>query len=349
MKPIFTTEEYCLARLRARKPLLPFPMAQPRRHASWRRRLTAAIWQEFGDLPARVPLRPRVTERKDFGAYVREKVILQTERFMAMPAWVLIPKDSPLKSKNGKLPALLAAHGHGFGKDPLVGETRGRRDYAKSIRDLHYDYARQAALRGYAVIAPDWRAFGERADSDDWVRRSWRDGCDVASHAVQFFGVHLLGLNVWDGMRAIDYLERRPEVDPQRIGCIGLSFGGTMTTYLTALDRRIKASVVSGYVSTLHNAIGHRRANFCGSQAMPALAKYGDIPDVILLAAPRPLCLEVGLQEEIFSTPDMLRSARYVERGYKTLGAHDKLVTDRFKGRHRWNGSKAWKFLEQWI
>ena len=294
-------------------------------------------------------MRPQVIERTDEGKFYREKVILRTEQFMWMPTWVLVPKQSPFKSKNGKMPALLAAHGHGFGKDPLVGETRGRKDFAKSIRDLHYDYAREAALRGYVVIAPDWRAFGERADTDEWVRRSWRDGCDVASHAVQFFGVHLLGLNVWDGMRAIDYLEQRGEVDAARIGCIGLSFGGTMTTYLTALDRRIKVAGISGYVSTLENAMGHRCANFCGSQAMPTLAKYGDIPDVILLSAPRPLCLEIGLQEEIFSTADMTRAAKRVRRGYRELGVSGRLAVDYFRGPHRWNGRKIWKWLEKWL
>ncbi len=347
MKPILTTERYALARLAARKPLLPFPFVRPSRHRAWRRELIAALWREFGELPERIPASPQVLERRDFPAYRREKILLRTERFMWMPVWVLVPKRSHLAGPDGRLPALLAAHGHGFGKDPLVGETRGRRAWAKSIRDLNYDYARQAVLRGYVVIAPDWRTFGERADSDEWVRRPTRDGCDVASHAVQYFGARLLGLNVWDGLRAIDYLAGRREVDPTRIGALGLSFGGTMTTYLAALDPRIRAACVSGYVSTLANAMGRRRANFCGSQAMPGLARYGDIPDVALLIAPRPLCLEIGRREEVFETQDMMKAARYVRRGYRAIGAGDQLVVDSFPGRHEWSGRLAWDWFDR--
>ena len=348
MKPIFTIEQYCLARLKSRKPLLPFPFSAPKNHPAWRRKFRAALWREFGEMPRKVPLRPRVIERKDMGEYIREKVILQTERFMSMPAWVLIPKKSTLRAKNGRLPAILAAHGHGFGKDPIVGETQGNPDIAKQLEHLNYDYAREAALRGYFVIAPDWREFGERADRQEWIRAG-RDRCNVAGLAVEYFGVHLLGLDVWDGMRGIDYLQSRSEVDPKRIGCLGLSFGGTMTTYLTAFDDRIRVACISGYVSTLGNAIGPRLGNFCGSQAMPGLLKYGDIPDVVLLAAPRPLCIEIGLREDCFQASDMLKAARYVQRGYKAIKAADRVIVDAFEGKHQWSGRKSWDWFERWL
>jgi hypothetical protein len=267
---------------------------------------------------------------------------------MAMPMWMLVPKQSRLRGRNGKLPGLLAAHGHGFGKDPIVGETHGRENVAAQIKALNYDYGRQAVLRGYFVVVPDWRVFGERSDRIEWAR-SYRDRCNVANLAVEYFGMHLLGLNIWDGMRAIDYLQRRREVDPERIGCLGLSYGGTMTTYLTALDPRIQVACISGYVSTLDNAMGLRLGNFCGAQAMPGLARYGDIPDVVLLAAPRPLCIEIGLKEECFYAPDMLKAARYVQRGYRAIGAGGRVVIDAFDGQHQWSGRKAWDWFERWL
>jgi hypothetical protein len=348
MKPILTIEQYCLARLKARKPSLPFPFTNPKAHPVWRRKFLAALRRELGTMPERVPLRPRVVERKDMGEYVREKVIVQTDRFMWMPAWMLIPKRSALRSRNGKLPGIVAAHGHGFGKDPIAGETHARPDILKQIQQLNYDYGCQAVSRGYAVIVPDWRVFGERSDRIEWVR-SYRDRCNVANLAVEYFGMHILGLNVWDGMRAIDYLQSRPEVDGRRIGCLGLSYGGTMTTYLTAFDPRIKVACISGYVSTLENAMGLRLANFCGAQVMPGLAKYGDIPDVVLLAAPRPLCIEIGLQEDCFYAPDMLKAARYVQRGYKTIGAGERVIVDAFDGKHQWSGRKAWDWFARWL
>jgi hypothetical protein len=352
MKLILTNRDYCLARLKHEKPSLPFPISQPKAHAAWRRKFSAALWREFGRLPEKVAPQPRVLERQDCGDYTREKILLRVERFMWMPLWVLTPKQSPLRSKNGKLPALLAAHGHengqGGGKNNVIGETWGEPKREKLIRHYNYDYGRQAVRRGYVVIAPDWRGFGERRDPADWIRAN-RDGCNVANLAVEYFGMHLLGLNVWDGIRALDYLVSRPEVDARRIGCIGLSFGGTMTTYLTAFDSRIKAACISGYVSTLANAMGPRCGNFCGSQAMPGLACYGDIPEVALLAAPRPLCLEIGLQENCFEASDMLKAARYVTRGYRALGVADRLVINKFPGPHRFDGRKTWDFFEKWL
>jgi Abhydrolase family len=342
VKRIFTIEQYCLARLRQQPARCRFPFSQPTAHAAWRRNLIAALRRELGDRPQKVPLCPQVVERRNWPDYIGEKVILQMEQYMALPAWVLIPKRSPFISKTHKMPALLAAHGHGYGKDDVLGETHGQRARREFVHRLRYDYARQAVQRGYVVIAPDWRTFGERTDPDDWVRRPGRDGCDVASHAVQYFGGHLLGLNIWDGQRVLDYLASRPEVDPARIGCLGLSFGGTMTMYLTAFDTRIKVACISGYLSTLASALGQCRGNFCGSQAMPGLAKYADIPDVVLLAAPRPLCVEIGLRENCFDARDMLRAARYVRRGYRALGAADRFVIDAFPGPHQWSGRKAW-------
>jgi len=348
--PVYTIREYCVERLKRRRPILAFPFSKPEDHLVWRGKLRAALWREFGNMPERVPLSPRILERKDCGHYIREKVIFKSERWMWVPAWVLIPKKSPLKSKNGKLPGLLAAHGHGpDGKDNVIHETAGSRKRAALIKRLNYAYGLEAVRRGYAVIAPDWRTFGERRDPDNWVRSAYRDGCDVANHAVQYFGVHLLGLDVWDGLRAIDYLISRPEVDGRRIGCLGLSFGGTMTTYLTAFDSRIRVACVSGYVSTLKNAMDHRNGNFCGSQAMPNLATYGDIPDVVLLAAPRPLCVEIGAHEDCFYSPDMKRAARYVARGYRVLGIQDRLVIDLFPGKHEFSGRKSWDWFEKWL
>lgn len=348
VKRILTIEQYCLARLRTRKPRLQFPFAKPKTHLVWRRKLVSSLWKELGDIPQKVPLRPVIAKRKDMGSYIREKIFLQTERFMSMPAWVLIPKHSKLKSKHGRIPAILAAHGHGFGKDPIIGESHRRRDIARQRRQLNYDYGLEAVRRGYFVIVPDWRVFGERTERSQWVRPG-RDACNVAALAVEYFGMHLLGLDIWDGMRAVDYLQSRREVDPARIGCLGLSFGGTMTTYLTALDKRIKVACISGYVSTLGNAIGMRDGNFCGSQAMPGLLKYGDIPDVVLLAAPRPLCIEIGLQENCFHAPDMIKAARYVQRGYRAIGAGDRLIVDTFPGKHQWSGRKAWPWFERWL
>ena len=95
-----------------------------------------------------MPLHAEVLRREDMGDYVREKVIYDTEAFASVPAYVLVPKDL---QKGEKRPGILAAHGHGIGKNPLVG--------LDADENPHEEYQKQLAIqfvkRGYVVVAPD--------------------------------------------------------------------------------------------------------------------------------------------------------------------------------------------------
>jgi hypothetical protein len=181
---------------------------------------------------------------------------------------------------------------------------------------------------GHVVIAPDWRAFGERA-LDPEYRRQGRDGCDVLHMSFGYFGFTLLGLNVWDAMRCIDVLQSLPQVDPERIGMVGKSYGGTMTTYTTALDDRIKVACISGYLSTLDDAMSRRGlGNYCGAQYLPGLLEWGDIPDVVGLIAPRPLLIEAGQRDTCFVFPDTTNAYERVAGIYAAAGHPERLDRD---------------------
>ena len=97
----------------------------------------------------------------------------------------------------------------------------------------------------------------------------------------------MVGMLVWDAIRSIDYLQTRPEVDKERIGCVGLSWGGTHTAYTAALDERIKSAVISGYFSSFKDMLIDRGC--CPCQYIPNILKYADFPDTVSLIAPRPL------------------------------------------------------------
>ena len=337
---IYSTMDSVLARARATKPSLPFP-AKKEDWAEWRRKFRRAVVKELGRKPETVPLNAEVLERTDRGDYIREKVVYDTEPFASVPAWVLVPKGI---KKGERRPALLCAHGHGGGKDDLVGlkeEREGAKDYQRMMPV-------QFVRRGYVTISPDWRSFGERKDPADWIREN-RDGCNVAAMAVGYFGFHLLGLDIWDGMRTLDYLASRSEVDGNRIGCIGVSFGGTITTYLSALDARVKAAVISGYVSSVYDAICRMKANFCGSQFMPGLLQYGEISTVASLIAPRPLLVEMGEQDPYFRVDDALAAYGRIARAYKTVDASDRIDRDVFPGPHEFSGRKAFDWFDKWL
>ncbi len=308
---------------------------------AWRKKFRARLVRNLGKMPEKVPLRAETLSREDMGTFFREKVVYDTEAFASVPAYVLIPKDL---RRGEKCPGVLAAHGHGIGKNPLVGlDGDGKR---------HEDYQKvlgiQLVERGYVVVAPDWRGFGERMSPEDWVR-STRDKCNVNFMAEGYRGFYFLALQIWDGFRTLDYLQSRKEVDGNRLGCLGVSFGGTMTTYLAALDRRIRVACVSGYLSTLRRGAMQGRANFCGAQYMPGLAAIGDIPDVIGLIAPRPLAVEMGERDPGFAISDAERAYRHISRIYRVAGVRDALVKDRFDGKHEFSGKKSLAWFDKWL
>jgi len=333
--------------IREVKPRLSFRGSTRDEWKRWRRAFRRQLLKNLGSFPEPVPLDAEVVSRVEMDGYVKEKVLFDSDRYSTVPAYVLIPDDL---EEGERRPAILCAHGHGRGKVDVVGEVKDEEEYDQFVKPLNYDYGRQLVKRGYVVIAPDWRCFGEREPNPEWVR-PYRDKCNVSYLAYGYFGYHMLTLNIWDGIRTLDYLQSRPEVDPKRIGCVGLSFGGTMTTYLSALDRRIKVAVISGYLSTVRwDALGDRaQANTCGSQYSPSLLLYGDIPEVGGLIAPRPLLVEMGEKDTCFVIDDAKRAYADLERIYTAAGASDRLDRDIHPGAHEFSGRKAFEWFRRWL
>jgi dienelactone hydrolase len=161
-------------------------------------------------------------------------------------------------------------------------------------------------------------------------------------------GRTLLGSNIFDGMRVIDFLTSLEYVDPDRIGCMGLSFGGTMTTYLTLLDDRIKAADIICYATTVgHLAI--YKANTCGSQIVPYLYKYADIPDVIAAIAPKPLLIESGTSDTCFWIHSALKAHDVIRRAYEVAGEPENLWIEVFAGEHSFSGRMAFDFFKKYL
>jgi dienelactone hydrolase len=314
---------------------------------AWRSRFADAYHRCLGPWPEPVNPEVEVASEEDAGDHTRLKLYFNSSPGVTVPAYLLIPKGI---APGEKRPGILAAHGHGNGKDDIVGLDQGREERASLVRALNYDYARQAVQRGYVVIAPDWIPFGERRPPVEWSRPN-RDPCNVVSMAWEYYGYTLLAQNIWDGMRALDILAARPEVDPDRLAVLGLSYGGTMTTHLTINDPRVKVAVISGYLSTVKgDALTMRgKGNFCGAQYVPGLLRYGDIPDMAGLIAPKPVLIEAGTQDDCFVIEDVRMAYAHLERIYAAAGASDRLAYDEHPGRHEWHGTVAWAWLERWL
>jgi dienelactone hydrolase len=315
------------------EPLPDDPEAIPAWRARCRVRLTALL----GPRPERVPLALDVRDSVDCGTYTRESVVFDAERTMSVPAFLLVPKG---RTEPG--PAVLAQHGHGPGKSTVCGLDDDATRAAIAVH--HDDYGHRLAEQGYVVLAPDARCFGERAD---WNPPD-KYACDLNLVHAYAAGENPLAQNLWDLMCALDVLEQHPLVDPQRIGMVGLSYGGTLTLFLAALDERVRAAIVSGYLSAWRES--HSVPwNLCGSQVLPGMLSGLEHIALGGLIAPRPLLVETGTDDLIFPVDAARREVARLRRVYDALEVPEHLEHDVFDGDHRWNGELAYPFLARWL
>ena len=309
----------------------------------WHKKALSKLIELLGPMPDPVDLDPVVESSEDEGDYIRERVILHTDRFTLLPCWVLTPKSATAERP---APAILCSHGHGpFAKNSVVG-IRSSPEAVADIESQNYDFAAQMAREGFVTLAPDLRGFGERRDPYDPIPN--RDLCNVNFIKGALFGVYPMTLNIFDLTRCIDYLETRREVDADRIGMMGLSQGGTMTTFTTAVEPRIKACDVIGYVNPF-SAFAVKDGNFCGSQIVPGIYKYFDTFDIAGLIAPRPCLLEMGRADACFSFDELYRGYEETRHIYESAGAGDRIYADVHDGGHAYSGAKAPEFFKKYL
>jgi hypothetical protein len=149
--------------------------------------------------------------------------------------------------------------------------------------------------------------------------------------------------NLRDALWSLELLARDPRVDAERLGCVGLSYGGRMTMLTAALSPKVRVAVISGALNSMQERIHGRYS--CGAQVIPGLLEYGDVPEIGSLIAPRPCVWEVGSQDGLMLKEWVDRNIGRLERAYRALGAPEALEIDRFEGGHRWNGVKAYPLL----
>lgn len=313
----------------------------------WKTELLIELKKLLGPFPDPVPLNPEIVWEIEHDGLLKRRVLLDTEADMSVAALLYIPQNA----KKKPAPAILCNHGHGeFGKNTVMGVRSQRNEKENIAIDRgNGDYGLQMAKQGYVTLAIDWRGFGERSDyafDYDAVPYPGRDRCDIHFHRGSLMGVNLLTLDIFDGIRMLDYLCSLECVDAGRIGAMGCSFGGTMTTWLAALDERVKAADVICYSARFKNfAIGH--GNVCGSQYVPGLYTLCDLPDLQGLIAPRPLLAEVGVYDDCFFIEDALSCCSEVEKIYRSAGAAQGYEKEIFYGEHQFSGVKAFGFFDK--
>jgi len=311
---------------------------------TWRKEFREKLIELLGgfDYPY-TNLNPKKLEEKEFDNYIREKVVFWSDKYNAIPAYVLVPKN-----KDGKLPAVVAMHGHGYGKNDIVGIWEdGSERINPASRGYHKDFALELVKRGLLVIAPEQSGFGERREEEDKKKGPHQSSCWFLSVWALMLGKTTIGRRVWDAIRTIDYLQSREDVDKDSIGMMGISGGGTTTLFTSAIDERIKAVVISGYLSTFKDSI--LSIYHCIDNFVPGILKYCEMYDIASLIAPRPLLIESGTKDDIFPINSVIYAYNKVKEVYKFLNAEDKIDADFFEGRHEISGRKSYDFLVRWL
>ena len=311
---------------------------------AWQTRTRLALAQRIGlsKIPAAAP-RARVIDEVDKGDYVRQKILLRTGPDTLMPVYMLLPRQAP-----GPLPVVLAFHGHGYGAKDIVGLWEDGQE-RNTPDGYHKDFGVALCRAGFAVAAPEISCFGERQTDFSYLNtllgQPTPSTCQHTAMLAFHLGISVVGLRAHDGLRLVDYLETRRDLDTSRLGAMGISGGGMHTFFSTCLDPRIRACVVSGYFSTFRDSI--LAMSHCACNYVPGLAEFGEMYDLAGLIAPRPMLVEAGNRDPIFPLRAVRASVAKARAVYAVFGAREALATDYFEGRHQISGRRAYDFLQR--
>jgi dienelactone hydrolase len=340
----------------------------------WQVRARAKLFELLAYAPPPVAPQPQLIRRTDKGDYIEEYLTFQTTPDLRVPAYVLLPKRAKLPA-----PGLVALHSHdGFylwGKEKLIEGDADEHPYLTAFKARRYGgkgIAAELARQGYVVIAIDMFYWGERrmllpddpatyrtrprsmteAEITSFNQRSSQNEPLVA-RSLFTAGVTWPGIVMWDDIRTLDYLATRPEVDKQRLGCVGLSVGGWRSFLLAALDERIKTAVAVGWMTSLGAQIKEHIIHTIGfSFYITGLYRYFDLPDLAALIAPRAALVINGSQDRLFALEGVKAAFDKIARCYTKAGAPARQRCSLYVAPHEFNlamQAEAWEWIKRWI
>ncbi len=342
---------------RCRDPKLSFLLSEFTDPKAWCEQARKTLLADFHYSPPAVDPQVRVLDRTDRGSYMRERLEISTTPDIRATAYLLLPKAK------AKMPGLVALHDHGgfyfWGKEKLVRADPENPELTK-YKETYYagrSIADELALLGFVVLVPDMLHWGERAlyleadpprirkrtlevtaqDIQEFNARSWQHE-ELISRTALTCGVTWSGINAWDDIRMTDYLLTRSEVDPKRVGCLGLSLGSVRTIYLGALHPAIRASVAVCWMAEYQGmARNHVRNGIGFTKLVPGLYTDLDWPDIGALHWPNALMTINGRKDELYPLTAAEQAVEKLRRVYAKMGAPGKYEGVFFDGPHEFN------------
>lgn len=260
----------------------------------------------FGPFPEKTPLNARVTAVHPRDGYRIENVIFDSRPNFPVTATLYLPTG-----RSGRLPGVIGTCGH---------------SNLSKAAPPYQSFAQGLVRQGYVVLLFDPMGQGERLQHTT-ERFGPRFGMLTGEHIYVGNRMTLLDENLpawfaWDGIRALDYLLSRPEVDPRHVGVTGNSGGGTQATWLCAVEPRFTMAAPSCFVTTLRRNIENEESQDAEQYPLRALALGLDHSDFLAAMAPRPLRI-LGQELDFFDARGFEEAAARLQHLYRLLGAEE--------------------------
>ena len=270
---------------------------------------------EFSDTPPIVE-RKKVGE-DDYSEIYRLTVILNED--IPFYAMLLLPKE-----RVGKVPLVVFQHGGG-GTPELASDFYGKNNYSHGVR--------RVVERGCAVLLPQLLLWA-RGESDTARAHPINFDRKKLDNDLKRFGMSITGLEVGAIMRCIDYAVTLPEIDAERIGMTGLSYGGYFTLYTMAADTRIKSGYSAGAFNDRDAYAWYDWTHFGGSFC------FHDA-EVAALCAPRRLVIQVGKTDPVLNYETALPEAERIGDYFSAFGVPENLMVSVWDGGHTYSSDDA--------
>ena len=291
-------------------------LTTPEQIRDYQRKMREFMTQQLGGFPDRTPLNARTVRTIQAKGYRIENVLYESRPQHTVAANLYIPDGK------GPFPAVLVSSGHS-----RTGKTA----------DYNQRFGIAMAEHGMAAICFDPIGQGERSQILTETGAPRFPGT-TTEHFLVGVGSILVGRNTagyraWDAIRTIDYLESRPEIDAKRIGMTGCSGGGTMTSYVMALDERVLCAAPACYLTTMRRLIETIGPQDAEQNIFGQLSGGLDQPDYVIMRAPRPTLIS-STTNDFFDIRGSWDNLRQAKRIYGRLGAPERVDLVEIEGKH---------------
>jgi dienelactone hydrolase len=341
----------------------------------WRAQARAKVHELLSYNPPLCTLSPTVEEIRESDGLVTELVSWRQPFGPRTGAFVVRPAGS-----EGRLPGVVALHDHSgfkyYGKEKLVAlpeEPSILREFKQGTYG-GASWANELARRGYVVVAPDVFLWGSRRMTPESVPEAFaakvlkeESGTRAYIEAYNEFsgdyetlvaktlfiaGTTWPGVMAWEDRRAVDYLLTRADVDPERVGCGGLSGGGLRTIYLAGLDPRVRCAVCVGFMSTADEMLADMVQWHTWMFHVPHLSAMMDLPDVASLHGPAPLMVQGDRDDALWTLAGQEKADAKLRDIYHKMNAAEAYRGLFYPGPHKFDRemqNDAFDWFDAWL